>query len=44
MAIPDVLMSGNHARIAEWRREQAEKLTAERRPDMLAAEKRGTRR
>jgi tRNA (guanine37-N1)-methyltransferase len=35
-AIPEVLMSGNHARIAAWRREQAERLTAERRPDLLA--------
>ncbi|MCG7508647.1 tRNA (guanosine(37)-N1)-methyltransferase TrmD [Mesorhizobium retamae] len=34
--IPDVLISGNHARIAAWRREQAMKLTAERRPDLLA--------
>ena len=34
-AIPEVLTSGNHAKIAEWRREQAEKLTAERRPDLL---------
>lgn len=34
--IPEVLMSGNHGRIAAWRREQAEKLTAERRPDLLA--------
>jgi tRNA (guanine37-N1)-methyltransferase len=33
--IPDVLMSGHHGRIAEWRREQAEKLTRERRPDLL---------
>ncbi len=32
--IPDVLNSGNHARIARWRREQAEKLTRERRPDL----------
>jgi tRNA (guanine37-N1)-methyltransferase len=36
-AIPEVLMSGNHARIAAWRRERAEKLTRERRPDLLAA-------
>jgi tRNA (guanine37-N1)-methyltransferase len=36
-AIPEVLMSGNHARIAAWRREQAERLTAERRPDLIAA-------
>lgn len=35
-AIPDVLMSGNHARIAAWRRGEAERLTAERRPDLLA--------
>lgn len=35
-AIPEVLTSGNHARIAAWRREQAEALTRERRPDLLA--------
>jgi tRNA (guanine37-N1)-methyltransferase len=35
-SIPEVLTSGNHKKIAEWRREQAEKLTAERRPDLLA--------
>ena len=33
--IPDVLLSGDHARIARWRREQAERLTRERRPDLL---------
>ncbi len=33
--IPEVLTSGNHARIAKWRREQAERLTEERRPDLL---------
>lgn len=33
--IPAVLTSGNHGKIAKWRREQAEKLTAERRPDLL---------
>jgi tRNA (guanine37-N1)-methyltransferase len=33
--IPDVLLSGNHAKIAAWRREQAERLTRERRPDLL---------
>ena len=33
--IPEVLMSGNHAKIAAWRGEQAERLTAERRPDLL---------
>ncbi|MCO5155332.1 MAG: tRNA (guanosine(37)-N1)-methyltransferase TrmD [Aquamicrobium sp.] len=36
-AIPDVLTSGNHGRIAAWRREEAEKLTRERRPDLLPA-------
>jgi tRNA (guanine37-N1)-methyltransferase len=35
--IPEVLTSGNHGRIAKWRREMAETLTAERRPDLLAA-------
>ncbi|MFC5384877.1 tRNA (guanosine(37)-N1)-methyltransferase TrmD [Aquamicrobium segne] len=34
-AIPDVLTSGNHARIAAWRRKMAENLTRERRPDLL---------
>jgi tRNA (guanine37-N1)-methyltransferase len=34
-AIPDVLTSGNHAKIAAWRRGEAEKLTAARRPDLL---------
>ena len=33
--IPETLLSGDHARIARWRREQAERLTAERRPDLL---------
>jgi tRNA (guanine37-N1)-methyltransferase len=33
-AIPEVLLSGDHQRIAQWRREQAEKLTRERRPDL----------
>jgi tRNA (guanine37-N1)-methyltransferase len=34
--IPDVLNSGHHAKVAEWRREQAEKATRERRPDLWA--------
>ena len=38
-AIPDVLMSGNHARIADWRRAEAEKLTRARRPDLLPPKK-----
>lgn len=39
-AIPEVLTSGNHAKIARWRREQAEALTAQRRPDLVAAAQR----
>lgn len=33
--VPEVLLSGDHARIAAWRREQALKRTLERRPDLL---------
>jgi tRNA (guanine37-N1)-methyltransferase len=33
--IPEALLSGDHARIARWRREQAEALTRARRPDLL---------
>lgn len=35
--IPEVLTSGNHAKIEKWRQEQALKLTAERRPDLVQA-------
>ena len=35
--IPPVLLSGNHAEIAKWRRAQAEALTRERRPDLWDA-------
>jgi tRNA (guanine37-N1)-methyltransferase len=35
--IPDVLLSGDHGRIAAWRRAQAEAITRERRPDLLDA-------
>ena len=35
MTVPDVLLSGDHGRIAEWRRGQAETRTRERRPDLL---------
>jgi tRNA (guanine37-N1)-methyltransferase len=34
--VPEVLLSGDHARIARWRREQALKRTWERRPDLIA--------
>ena len=36
-AIPEVLLSGHHARIAEWRADQSERLTKERRPDLWRA-------
>jgi len=36
MRVPDVLLSGDHARIAQWRAEEAERLTRERRPDLWA--------
>jgi tRNA (guanine37-N1)-methyltransferase len=36
-AIPDVLLGGDHARIAEWRRAEGERLTCERRPDLWEA-------
>lgn len=35
MEVPAILRSGNHALIAAWRREQALKVTRERRPDLL---------
>lgn len=34
MRVPEVLLTGDHRRIAEWKRQQAEMLTRERRPDM----------
>ncbi len=33
--VPDVLLSGNHKEVDKWREKEAEKITAERRPDML---------
>jgi tRNA (guanine37-N1)-methyltransferase len=38
--IPEILLSGDHARIEAWRRAEARRLTAERRPDLLTV--RGT--
>lgn len=35
LRVPDVLLSGNHAKIEQWRRQQALKRTLERRPDLL---------
>ena len=36
--VPDILLSGNHAKIEQWRHEQAIKSTEERRPDLLSRE------
>jgi len=36
-AIPEVLGSGDHARVAAWRQSEAERLTAERRPDLFSS-------
>ncbi|HUC03010.1 MAG TPA: tRNA (guanosine(37)-N1)-methyltransferase TrmD, partial [Methyloceanibacter sp.] len=38
--IPDVLLSGDHEKIAKWRREQAEAITRARRPDLWEKPKR----
>ena len=35
MKVPDVLLSGHHAEIAKWRREQQRRRTEERRPDLI---------
>jgi tRNA (guanine37-N1)-methyltransferase len=35
--VPDVLLSGHHARIARWRRDESLRRTAARRPDLLTA-------
>ncbi|WP_112236921.1 tRNA (guanosine(37)-N1)-methyltransferase TrmD [Kribbella monticola] len=36
-AVPDVLLSGNHGLVAQWRHDESVRRTAERRPDLLAA-------
>ncbi|MEK7732254.1 MAG: tRNA (guanine(37)-N(1))-methyltransferase, partial [Planctomycetota bacterium] len=37
MEVPEVLLSGDHGKIAAWRREQSLERTLERRPDLLGA-------
>lgn len=37
LAAPDVLLSGHHANVARWRRDEALRRTSERRPDLVAA-------
>ncbi|MDT8341442.1 MAG: tRNA (guanosine(37)-N1)-methyltransferase TrmD [Longimicrobiales bacterium] len=41
LKVPEVLRSGDHARIERWRRQQAERLTRERRPDLAGPEEGG---
>ena len=36
LSVPEALLSGHHAKIRQWRREQAEAITRERRPDLWA--------
>ncbi|MCW2686624.1 MAG: tRNA (Guanine37-N1) -methyltransferase, partial [Mycobacterium sp.] len=36
LEVPEVLLSGDHAKVAAWRREQSLERTRERRPDLLA--------
>jgi len=38
LRVPEVLLSGHHARIAEWRKQQARARTRERRPDLLGGD------
>jgi len=38
-SIPELLLSGDHKKIAAWRRQEAERLTAKRRPDLTGARK-----
>jgi tRNA (guanine37-N1)-methyltransferase len=42
--IPEILLSGDHARVAAWRHAEAEALTRARRPDLWAAKTRGQKR
>ena len=39
MEVPEVLLNGDHAKIAAWRREQSIQITAQRRPDLLSEAK-----
>lgn len=40
--VPDILLSGDHAKIAKWRKEQSRLRTQERRPELLKAPRSGT--
>ena len=41
MQVPDVLLSGNHAQIAAWRKNEASRRTLERRPDLACVDLEG---
>lgn len=43
LKVPDVLVSGDHAKVAEWREEQSKERTEERRPDLAAKKKTTTK-
>jgi tRNA (guanine37-N1)-methyltransferase len=42
-AIPDVLLDGDHKKIAAWRRAEAERITTARRPDLVSVRRRDAR-
>ena len=39
LTVPEVLISGNHEKIDEWRKEQSEKITLKNRPDLIRGDK-----
>ena len=39
MKVPDILLSGHHANVEKWRREQSDKLTFELSPDLMEDDK-----
>ena len=42
LPVPPILTSGDHGKVAAWRRQQAESLTVSRRPDLLAGKRQNT--
>jgi tRNA (guanine37-N1)-methyltransferase len=44
LCVPDILLSGDHGKVEQWRREQARQRTAQRRPDLLRDSRDGTQR
>ncbi len=39
LSVPEVLVSGNHAEVAKWRKAESLRITRERRPDLLEGDK-----